>query len=120
MFASVISRAGLALLVMGATTACARQATAGSSRAGQALIERKGCGACHTIPGVRGADGLVGPPLDNIGRRVFIAGYLRNTPANLATWVLDPQAIAPGNVMPATGLTPDEADDVAAYLETLR
>ena len=55
-----------------------------------------------------------------MGRRIFIAGVLRNTPDNLAAWVLDPQRYVPGNAMPATGLTPQEAADVAAYVESLR
>ncbi len=72
------------------------------------------------IPGIAGANGLVGPPLTVMGRRVFVAGLLRNTQQNLAAWVLDPQRIVPGNAMPSTGLTPAEAMDVAAYLETIR
>ena len=32
------------------------------SPAGAALILSKGCGACHVIPGIEGADGMVGPP----------------------------------------------------------
>ena len=93
---------------------------AGSAEHGAKLIEQKGCGGCHTIPGIADAKGLVGPPLMWMGRRTFIAGMLRNTPANLAAWVYDPQRFVPGNAMPSTGLTPDEAADVAAYLETLR
>ena len=55
-----------------------------------------------------------------IGRRIFIAGLLRNTPENLSAWVYDPQLFVPGNAMPSTGLTKREAVDVAAYLETIR
>jgi cytochrome c2 len=92
----------------------------GSPPAGAALVLSKGCGACHVIPGIEGADGVVGPPLTMIGRRVFIAGLLRNTPENLSAWVYDPQRFVPGNAMPSTGLTEAEAMDVAAYLETIR
>lgn len=98
----------------------AMPASPGSPRNGARLIVEKGCGACHLVPGITGAVGLVGPPLTQIGRRVFIAGVLRNNPQNLAAWVLDPQRFVPGNAMPSTGLTPREAEDVAAYLETLR
>src|SRR6201995_3337412 len=86
----------------------------GSPDKGRALILAKGCGGCHVIPGVEDADGLVGPPLTMMGRRIFIAGVLRNTPANLAAWVLDPQRFVPGNAMPSTGLTQAEAMEVAA------
>ncbi len=92
----------------------------GSPAHGEALIAEKGCGGCHMIPGILGADGLVGPPLTMMGRRVFVAGLLRNTQQNLAAWVLDPQSIVPGVAMPSTNLTPAEALDVAAYLETIR
>ena len=87
---------------------------------GAKLIQANGCGACHSIPGVNGADGVVGPPLDNIGRRVYLAGLLRNTPENMASWVQHPQAYVPGNAMPELGLTRDEARAITAYLQTLR
>ena len=93
---------------------------AASAEKGRTLVAEKGCGGCHAIPGVDRADGVVGPPLTAMGRRIFIAGVLRNTPDNLAAWVLDPQRYVPGNAMPATGLTPEEATDVAAYVESLR
>ena len=92
----------------------------GKPNRGAALILEKGCGACHNIPGISNADGVVGPPLDHMGRRVFVAGMLHNTPENLAAWILDPQRIVPGNAMPSVGLSALEAMDVAAYLETLR
>jgi cytochrome c2 len=92
----------------------------GSPSAGAALVLNKGCGACHVIPGIEGANGVVGPPLTMIGRRIFIAGLLRNTPENLAAWVYDPQRFVPGNAMPSSGLSTAEAVDVAAYLETIR
>ena len=60
-------------------------------RDGARLISAVGCGACHTIPGINGAVGLVGPPLDQIGRRLYIAGVLRNTPENLQAWLQDQQ-----------------------------
>lgn len=94
--------------------------TVGSPAHGAELIAEKGCGACHMIPGITGANGLVGPPLTLMGRRIFVAGLLRNTPQNLAAWVLEPQRFVPGNAMPSTGLTESEALDVAAYLETIR
>jgi cytochrome c2 len=93
---------------------------AGSPSHGADLIAEKGCGACHMIPGITGANGLVGPPLTLMGRRIFVAGLLRNTPQNLAAWVLEPQRYVPGNAMPSTGLTESDALDVAAYLETIR
>ena len=92
----------------------------GDPERGAQVIAAKGCGACHAIPGIPGARGLVGPPLDHMGERKIVGGYLSNTPANLIRWVRDPQGVAPGNAMPAGGLTEQQARDVAAYLYTLR
>lgn len=87
---------------------------------GKALIEEKRCGSCHTIPGIAGARGMVGPPLTGFGRRTFIAGEMPNTPANLARWVQSPTSVEPKTAMPDLGLTERQAQDVAAYLYTLR
>jgi cytochrome c2 len=91
----------------------------GSPARGATLIGKFGCGACHTIPGINGADGLVGPPLDHMGKRVYVAGVLRNTPANMMTWLRDPQSVVPNNAMPDVGLNEQQARDIAAYLYTL-
>ncbi|MGH7313733.1 MAG: c-type cytochrome [Candidatus Rokuibacteriota bacterium] len=92
----------------------------GDARRGVEAMERHGCGACHQIPGVRGARGVVGPSLAGFGRRPFIAGALRNDPANLVRWIRDPQAIEPGTVMPTLGVTEVEARDIAGHLTALR
>ena len=97
-----------------------KQAAQSEQQRGAALIRSYGCGSCHTIPGIENANGLVGPPLTRIGRRIYIAGLLRNTQDNMIAWLRDPQAIVPGNVMPNMGLSDRDARDVAAYLDTLR
>ena len=81
---------------------------------------RAQCGACHEIPGIADAHGLVGPSLRQFGERTIVAGVLPNTPDNLAHWLCDPQSVTPGNAMPSTGLTEQQARDIAAYLYTLR
>ena len=93
--------------------------TGGDSAQGKALIESKGCGACHVIPGISHARGLVGPPLYFFSRRTMIAGELPNTPENLVRWIKDPKQVEPGTAMPDLGLTDQQARDVAAYLYTL-
>lgn len=92
----------------------------GNPAQGAALIARLGCGSCHVIPGIAGADGLVGPPLAKIGVRTIIAGLLPNTPENLEAWIENPQAVVPGNAMPNMEVNKDEAKDIVAYLYTLR
>lgn len=113
----------LLLLLAQTSSASAQPAglqVGGSAEKGYSVIIAKGCGACHVIPGVDGADGVVGPPLTGIARRIYLGGVLRNSPENLAAWVRDPQRFLPGSAMPSTGLTPVEAIDVAAYLRTLQ
>lgn len=92
----------------------------GNANHGKQLISKYDCGSCHTIPGVRGARGVVGPPLYFFARRTYIAGEAPNTPDNLVKWISDPQSIEPNTAMPNLGLTHDEARDVAAYLYTLQ
>lgn len=94
--------------------------TGGDSKRGATLIADLGCGACHSVPGVPGARGHVGPPLDNIGERTIIAGILPNTPDNMITWLRAPQSVVPGNAMPNMELNEHDARDVASYLATLR
>ncbi|GAC1334962.1 MAG: hypothetical protein NVSMB26_18560 [Beijerinckiaceae bacterium] len=117
---------GLALILCAALPLGACNVGLGSSQSseaqkrGAALIAANGCGTCHTIPGVAGARGNVGPSLDRIGTRVFIAGMLRNNPDNMVRWLKNPQAIIPGNAMPNMGLNDAQARDIAAYLADLR
>lgn len=90
-----------------------------SPERGRAAVREYGCVACHTIPGVRGANGVVGPPLNRIANRVYIAGTLPNTPQNLIRWIQNPLAINPGTAMPDTGVTSSDAQDIASFLYTL-
>jgi cytochrome c len=92
----------------------------GNPRDGARLIGQYGCGGCHIVPGIAGAEGLVGPPLTKLARRVYIAGVMRNSPDNLMAWLQDPQAFVPGNAMPRMGLNREQARDITAYLYTLR
>ena len=117
--------AGVAALALLSPLVCAAADPAwlvvgGHAERGPALIPAYGCAACHTVPGVKGADGNVGPPLTRFGDRTYVAGMLRNSPSNLIRWIRDPQGVIPGNAMPDMGVTDAEARDIAAYLYTLR
>lgn len=83
-------------------------------------IGRYGCGSCHTIPGIRGANVLVGPPLTRIASRSYLAGEIQNTPTNMVRWIQHPRQIEKGTVMPEMGVTETDARDIAAYLYMLR
>jgi cytochrome c len=90
--------------------------TGGDATRALPLLRRYGCGGCHTVPDVPGADGVVGPPLADFRQRVFIAGVLPNNAGNLVNWIVAPSAIHRGTAMPETGISVEEARDVAAYL----
>ena len=92
----------------------------GNPRRGEVALRDYGCGACHTIPGIPGANATVGPSLANWAERAYIAGSMSNTPENLLRWLQMPQAIEPGSVMPDLGVTEAVARDMGAYLYTLR
>jgi cytochrome c len=91
----------------------------GNVERGRMALQSWGCGSCHTIPGVTGAYGKVGPNLEEVGMHSFIAGHLENTPDNMILWIMKPQEISPGNGMPDTGVTENMARDMAAYLYSL-
>ncbi len=94
--------------------------TGGDVHRGAAVINQYRCGACHYIPGIHDARGMVGPPLMFFGQRTFIAGEVPNSPENLVQWIRSPKSIEPGTAMPDLGLSEQEARDAAAYLYTLR
>jgi cytochrome c2 len=83
----------------------------GDARRGAQWIGQHGCAASPT-----GARGNVGPPLERFATRTYIAGMLRNEPANLVRWIRDPQGVVPGNAMPDMGISEAQARDIAAYL----
>jgi len=119
---------GAAALAAALLFACVRtptrvpppQVPGGDPGRGAALISSFGCGSCHVIPGVRDADGTVGPPLTDFSDRGYIAGELPNNGDNLIRWIMDPRDVEPGTAMPDLGVTESQARDIAAYLFTLR
>lgn len=116
---------GIAIAVLVFLSGCASQATRlpqpntfpeQSIANGRRLIASYGCGSCHSIPGVPGADATVGPSLDRFYQRSYIAGRLPNNLTNLVEWIQDPQQIKPSTAMPNLGVTANQAIDMAAYL----
>lgn len=92
----------------------------GDAEQGRELFVNKGCIACHKVAG-EGGD--TGPALDGIGsrsRRPMLAGSLPNTPENKWRWITNPHLVKPGTAMSPQPLSPEEAADLVAYLETLR
>jgi cytochrome c len=96
--------------------AIAKTLTGGDLGRAPSLIRRYGCGGCHTISAIAGADGKVAAPLDQLRKRVYIGGVLQNTPDNLVRWIVSPRTFSPQTAMPGTGITEAEARHVAAFL----
>ena len=94
--------------------------TFGDADRGPEAMVNYGCGACHIIPGVTGAQGTVGPSLANFADRAYIAGVLTNAPGDLTRWLINPPLFAPDTAMPDMGVTESDAADMAAYLLNLR
>jgi cytochrome c2 len=116
-------KAGGTLNQLGAVAAAGAALEPGSPAAqGAQLIAAKGCGGCHTIPGIPGAAAQVGPNLGGVASRPKIAaGAVPNTgPEDLKKWIMNPPALKPGTAMPNLGLADDEATRIVAYLETLK
>jgi cytochrome c2 len=116
-----ISIVVLALAIAPGLASCDAQSKSMNSetKKGAQLIAQTGCGACHTIPRIANSTGRIGPPLDHMHERAYIAGVLRNTPENMMTWLQHPQQVVPGNAMPEMGLSEPDARAITAYLDTL-
>jgi cytochrome c oxidase subunit 2 len=88
--------------------------------AGKAAFLAQSCVNCHTVRGTP-ARGTYAPDLTHLmNRQTLAAGMVPNTPAGLRRWVDDPQAVKPGCLMPAFGMSDRDKDLVVRYLETLR
>lgn len=97
----------------------AREIAGADPQRGPELMARAGCTACHRIPGVAWPQGTLGGGLEGFGARPLIAGRFPNQPATLIAWLRNAPALAPDVAMPPSGLSEQEARDVAAYLYSL-
>ena len=123
------------LIALGALSTWHALASPPDAERGRALASdprRGNCVICHSIP-IAGmppdAFGNLGPSLNGVGSRL--------TPEALRQRIVDPRIVSPETIMPAysafTGLyrvqqayvgkpilTPEEVDDVVAFLMTLK
>jgi cytochrome c len=115
------------LLAAGAAALIAERITArrvaltgylGDPERGRARFAAYGCPSCHETGGA--VAGRVGPPLNDIGARSYLAGRFPNIPGVMQQWIEHPQAMKPGTAMPDLGVGARDAGDIAAYLATLR
>lgn len=88
-------------------------------RRGLDVFLEAGCGSCHTIEGTP-ANGELGPALTHLARRrTLAAGTIPNTRGHLAGWILNPQSVKQGALMPPIKLLPEELHALLGYLEGL-
>jgi cytochrome c oxidase subunit 2 len=86
-------------------------AASGIAAQGATVYQHLTCLSCHSA--------AIGPDLTHFGSRTTLAALtLTNTPAHLAEWLRDPQAVKPGNHMPNFQLTNSQVQALTAYLES--
>lgn len=102
-----------------------REALAGpdgqaAMRRGLEVFNQVGCAECHAIKGTS-ANGKVGPDLTHVGSRLTLgAGTIPNNHGNMGGWVANPQALKPGNKMPATYIEPEPFHALIHFLMRLK
>lgn len=113
-----------ALLVLGACTPPPQQSRdlsvpGGDAERGRTVYLEYGCASCHATPDVPSVRTGVGPDLDELPDRLYLAGQIPNRPEELIRWIRHPQQIVPGTLMPDLGVTEQDARDIAAFLYSL-
>ena len=88
----------------------------GNPTRGRLALQQHACTTCHQIPGMVGSVTHVGPPLEGVAQRKYLAGRLPNSPENMTRWIRDPRAISPQTLMPDLAVGEQAARDMAAYL----
>ena len=87
---------------------------------GRRVVTEGACAACHVVRGTAAA-GRPGPDLTHFGsHRSIAAGAVAMSRGALQGWIVQPQALKPGTLMPQVTLEPVDADAAARYLESLK
>jgi cytochrome c oxidase subunit 2 len=96
----------------------ARDDPAGLS--GRNAFLSQSCVNCHRVRGTS-AMGTYAPDLTHLmSRQTLASGMIPNTREELKAWLLDPQKIKPGCLMPAFGLDSQQLEMILNYLMTLK
>lgn len=87
---------------------------------GQQVFLNHACIFCHQIRGTTAA-GQNAPDLTHFGsRRGIAANTVPNTKGNLASWIVDPQSMKPGNHMATIAVESTDLQPLIDYLESLK
>jgi len=119
-YAARVQRAEGGVVTAPAPASAVVSSDAEDPKRGKVALQQYTCVTCHVIPGVVAAVHPVGPSLEGIAVRSYLAGIVPNTRENMIRWLRSPQAIDPASAMPDLGVTERDAQDIAAYLDTLR
>ena len=104
---------------LAAETADASEPGSGAAADGREVFLGSSCVGCHAIRGVSEV-GDRGPDLTHLASREEIgAGILPLEPDTLARWIVNPQEVKAGALMPPQPLRGDEVDQLVAYLMSL-
>lgn len=83
---------------------------------GPVALQQYNCTSCHMIDGISSASYYVGPPLNNIVKRSFIAGILPMNRENLIRWIMDPAKHKANTLMPDLSVDRQHAEAMTEYL----
>ena len=98
----------------------ARPPASALARRGLQVFMQGPCQSCHTLRGTP-AQGTVGPDLTHLASRTTLAALtIPNNRSELSDWIVDSQAIKPGNQMPDIRVGAQQLRALVAYLEGLR
>ncbi|HEX2029362.1 MAG TPA: cytochrome c oxidase subunit II [Nitriliruptorales bacterium] len=98
----------------------------GQAARGRDAFVEGACVGCHSIRGLEGASGTVGPDLTYFSDRGWFAGAIfENTDESLRDWLADPPKMKPmepgdGRGMPDLNLSDQEIDALVAFLRELK
>ncbi len=89
---------------------------------GRAAFQSYNCVKCHSVRGEFESElKAMGPDLTHMASRKSLAALaIPNNKGHLAAWLADPQGIKPGNLMPATPLSPEDLKALLHYLRGLK
>jgi cytochrome c2 len=116
----------IAAYLTAAAPALEEPASVGDASRGRELFSRKGCFLCHDFTGASRAD--VAPEIPPMAPEAFARAITQAPDLRLARervrqdvivrWIQDPRSVRDDALMPALGVSPDEARDLAAYVLT--
>jgi cytochrome c2 len=103
---------GRQLVAVAALAALAGATSAWAGAAEGKAVYEKQCKMCHSIAGEGGKMASTGGPLDGVGAK--------RDEAWLKAYIADPKSKVPTAKMPKLKVAPQDLDDVAAFLLTLK